>query len=99
MTRAVFLASLALAGAVAGQEPLRIGVLNDQSSVYADFQGKGSVLAAQMAVEDYGGEGAGGKGEGGFADHQNKAHIGSGVGRQWVGQDGGGLDSEEGVEG
>ncbi|MFZ0401295.1 MAG: ABC transporter substrate-binding protein, partial [Pseudolabrys sp.] len=32
---------------------LRIGVLNDMSSVYADFQGPGSVLAAQMAVEDF----------------------------------------------
>ena len=32
---------------------LRIGVLNDMSSVYADFQGPGSVLAAQIAVEDF----------------------------------------------
>ena len=49
----------AVAGIAAAQEPIRIGVLNDQSSVYADFQGKGSVLAAQMAVEDYGGRAAG----------------------------------------
>src|SRR5207249_11376705 len=87
MTRAVFLASLALAGAVAGQEPLRIGVLNDQSSVYADFQGKGSVLAAQMAVEDYGGKAAGRKVEVGFADHPKKPDTGSGVARKWPGQD------------
>jgi hypothetical protein len=35
--------------------PVRIGVLNDQSGVYADFGGRGSVIAAQMAVDDYGG--------------------------------------------
>jgi len=39
--------------------PLKIAVLNDQSSVYADFQGIGSVIAAQMAVEDYGGKAGG----------------------------------------
>ena len=32
---------------------LRIGVMNDMSSVYSDFQGPGSVLAAQMAIEDF----------------------------------------------
>src|SRR5213596_2136496 len=87
MTRAVFIASLALAGAVAGQEqPIRIGVLNDQSSVYADFQGKGSVLAAQMAVEDYGGKAAGRRIEVVFADHQNKPDVGSVVARKWLDQ-------------
>ena len=45
--RSAVLASLALAATVVAQEqPIRIGVLNDQSSVYADFQGRGSVLAA-----------------------------------------------------
>src|SRR5260370_34614989 len=89
MTRAVFLASLALAGAVGGQEePIRIGVLNDQSSVYADFQGRGSVLAAQMAVEDYGGRAAGRRIEVGFADDQNDADVGSVVARKWLDQDG-----------
>src|SRR5437879_13594401 len=89
MTRAVFLASRALAGAVVAQEqPIRIGVLNDQSSVYADFQGRGSVLAAQMAVEDYGGKAAGRKVEVVFADHQNKPDIGSVVARKWLDQDG-----------
>src|SRR5437773_10248900 len=87
--RSAVLASLALAGAVVAQEqPIRIGVLNDQSSVYADFQGKGSVLAAQMAVEDYGGKAAGRKGGVVFADHQNKPDIGSGVARKWLDQDG-----------
>src|SRR5436309_4318311 len=89
MTRAVFLASLALAGAVAGQEqPLRIGVLNDQSSVYADFQGRGSVLAAQMAVEDYGGKAAGRRIEVVFADHPHKPDICSVVAGQGPAQAG-----------
>src|SRR6266705_7184599 len=87
--RAAVLASLALAGTVAAQDqPIRIGVLNDQSSVYADFQGKGSVLAAQMAVEDYGGKAAGRQVEVVFADHQNKPDIGSVVARKWLDQDG-----------
>src|SRR5258708_12344589 len=92
MTRAVFLASLTLAGAVAAQDqPIRIGVLNDQSSVYADFQGRGSVLAAQMAVEDHGGRAAGRGIEVVFADHQNKPDVGSGVARKWLAQDGADL--------
>ena len=79
---------MALAGAVHAQEPIRIGVMNDQSSVYADFQGKGSVLAAQMAVEDYGGRAAGRKVEVVFADHQNKPDVGSVIARKWLDQDG-----------
>ena len=45
-------------GALA-QDRVRIGVLNDQSGVFATYQGIGSVIAAQMAVEDYGGKAAG----------------------------------------
>src|SRR3977135_2297495 len=78
---------LAAIGAVAGgtaaqDQPIRVGVLNDQSSVYADFQGRGSVLAAQLAVEDYGGKAAGRRVEVVFADHQNKPDVGSGGGRK-----------------
>jgi branched-chain amino acid transport system substrate-binding protein len=62
--------------------------MNDQSSVYADFQGKGSVLAAQMAVEDYGGKAAGRKVEVIAADHQNKPDIGSAIARRWLDEDG-----------
>src|SRR5947209_18502029 len=82
MTRMVFLVSLALAGTVVAQDqPIRIGVLNDQTSVYADFQGRGSVLAAQMAVEDYGARAAGRRIDVVFADHQNKPDVGSVVAR------------------
>jgi len=89
MTRTIFLsAALAFAALAQAQEPIRVGVMNDQSSVYADFQGKGSVLAAQMAVEDYGGKAAGRKVEVVFADHQNKPDVGSAIARKWLDEDG-----------
>src|ERR1022692_2030633 len=61
---------------------LRIGVLNDMSSVYSDFQGPGSVLAAQMAVEDFA-KTSKRKIEVISADHQNKPDVGSGIARRW----------------
>ncbi len=63
--------------------PLRIGVLNDLSGVYSDFQGIGSVIAAQMAVEDFGGKVAGRQIEVLSADHQNKADVGAAIARRW----------------
>ena len=62
---------------------IKIGVLNDQSSLYADLTGQGSVVAARMAVEDYGTAAKGLKVEIIFADHQNKADVGSAIARQW----------------
>jgi len=88
MKVAISLLCIALAGLAQAQEPIRIGVMNDQSSVYADFQGKGSVLAAQMAVEDYGGRASGRKVEVVLADHQNKPDVGSAIARKWLDQDG-----------
>ena len=88
---AVSMVALALGapGAATAQgKPIKIGVLNDQSSVYADFQGPGSVLAAQMAVEDYGGKAAGRRVEVVFADHQNKPDVGAGIARKWLDEDG-----------
>jgi branched-chain amino acid transport system substrate-binding protein len=71
-------------GAVRAEEaPLRVGVLNDQSGPSADYQGPGSVVAAQLAVEDYGGKVAGRKIEVIFADHQNKVDIGANIARKW----------------
>jgi branched-chain amino acid transport system substrate-binding protein len=88
MKVAIALLCITLAGLAQAQEPIRIGVMNDQSSVYADFQGKGSVLAAQMAVEDYGGRASGRKVEVVPADHQNKPDVGSAIARKWLDQDG-----------
>ncbi len=62
---------------------LRIGVLNDMSSVYADFQGAGSVLAAQMAAEDFA-KTSKRKIEILSGDHQNKPDIGANIARRWL---------------
>src|SRR3546814_13238023 len=56
---------------------VRIGVLNDQSGLYADNTGQGSVVAARMAVEDHGGDVLGKPAAAVFAAHPNKADIGS----------------------
>ncbi|WFU91595.1 ABC transporter substrate-binding protein (plasmid) [Rhizobium sp. CC1099] len=62
---------------------VKIGILNDQSGVYADFGGKSSVEAAQMAVEDFGGKVLDAPIEIVDADHQNKPDIASNIARQW----------------
>ncbi|GJE44386.1 ABC transporter substrate-binding protein [Methylobacterium soli] len=62
---------------------IKIGVLNDQSGPYADMGGPGSVIAAQLAVEDSGLKAAGWKVEIVSADHQNKADIAAGTARKW----------------
>lgn len=62
---------------------VKIGILNDQSGVYADFGGKFSYEAARMAVEDFGGTVLGAPVEVITADHQNKADIASNIARQW----------------
>ncbi|MGB3537090.1 MAG: ABC transporter substrate-binding protein [Mesorhizobium sp.] len=62
---------------------VKIGILNDQSGVYADFGGKWSVEAAKMAVEDFGGKVQGAPIEVVDADHQNKPDIASNIARQW----------------
>ncbi|GIK80458.1 MAG: ABC transporter substrate-binding protein [Pseudorhodoplanes sp.] len=66
---------------------IKIGVLNDMSGTYADLAGPGSVVAAQMAVEDFGAAAKGMKVEIVGADHQNKPDIGSNVVRQWIDRD------------
>ena len=67
---------------------VRIGVLNDQSSIYADLGGLGSVVAARMAIEDAGGKVLGKPIELLAADHQSKADIGASIARQWFDADG-----------
>ncbi|MCB8823029.1 ABC transporter substrate-binding protein [Microvirga rosea] len=62
---------------------VKIGILNDQSGVYADFGGKSSVEAARMAVEDFGGKVLGASIEIVNADHQNKPDVASSIARQW----------------
>jgi branched-chain amino acid transport system substrate-binding protein len=80
---AVFLASSAAFAQSASDGKVKIGILNDQSGVYADFGGKSSVEAAKMAVEDFGGKVLGVPVEIVDADHQNKPDIASNIARQW----------------
>ncbi|MFW6024578.1 MAG: ABC transporter substrate-binding protein [Dichotomicrobium sp.] len=63
---------------------VKIGVLNDQSGLYADLAGQGSVEAARMAVEDFGGTLNGNEIEIISADHQNKPDVGSSIVREWI---------------
>ena len=67
---------------------VKIGVLNDQSSLYADLGGQGSVLAARMAIEDFKAKDKGLNVEVVFADHQNKPDVGSQIARRWFDADG-----------
>jgi branched-chain amino acid transport system substrate-binding protein len=69
-------------------DAIKIGVLNDQSGLYADLAGRGSVEAAKMAVEDFGGKLDGASIEVLSADHQNKPDVGSNIVRQWIDVDG-----------
>jgi len=82
-----FLAGTALSGAAAAEGisdgVVKIGILNDQSGVYADTTGKTSVAAAQLAVEDFGGTVLGKPIVIIDADHQNKTDIASNIARQW----------------
>jgi branched-chain amino acid transport system substrate-binding protein len=81
-------ASIAAIGATSAQAQIsdnviKIGVLTDMSSLYTDLSGKGSELAARMAVEDFGAAKKGMKVEIISADHLNKPDVGSNLARQW----------------
>jgi len=62
---------------------VKIGVLTDMSGLYSDLGGRGSAIAAQMAVDDFGGKVLGAPIQVISADHQNKADIGAGKAREW----------------
>jgi branched-chain amino acid transport system substrate-binding protein len=80
---AVLLLGVGGARAQISDNVVKIGVMNDQSGLYADLGGPGSVVAARMAVEDAGGSVLGKPIEIVAADHQNKADIGVAVARRW----------------
>ena len=65
---------------------VKIGVINDMNGPYADITGKGSVVAAKMAIQDFGGKVLGKPIELLSVDHQNKADIGSTKAREWFDQ-------------
>lgn len=68
--------------------PVKIGVLTDRSGSYSESTGEGSVVAARMAVEDYGPERHGLTVDIIAADHLNKADVGAAIARQWFDRDG-----------
>ncbi|SLN76651.1 ABC transporter substrate-binding protein [Oceanibacterium hippocampi] len=81
------LGGVAQAAGISG-DVVKIGVLNDQSGVYSDATGPGSTLAAQMAVEEFGGKVLGAPIEIVVADHQNKADIAAGIANRWIDDEG-----------
>jgi branched-chain amino acid transport system substrate-binding protein len=85
LTATFAFAAAALFGTAAHAEDInvKLGVLNDMSSLYADLSGQGSVVAAKLAVEDFNPAAHGMKVEIVSADHQNKPDVGSNIARQW----------------
>ncbi|MGJ4939948.1 ABC transporter substrate-binding protein [Bradyrhizobium sp. HKCCYLS1011] len=83
-----FVAVGALLMAAPASAQVKIGILNDQSGVYADYGGKYSVEAAKMAIEDFGGEVLGQKVEMVSADHQNKPDLATSIARRWYDTEG-----------
>ncbi|ODT65254.1 MAG: ABC transporter permease [Pelagibacterium sp. SCN 63-23] len=82
------LATTLMAGAAMAQTAVKIGVLNDRSGIYADLSGEGSVIAARMAVEDFGAADKGITVDIVSADHQNKPDVASTIARQWYDEEG-----------
>jgi branched-chain amino acid transport system substrate-binding protein len=76
--------ALACSSASAQQINVKIGVLTDMSSLYADNSGMGSVIAAQMAVADFAKDHPNIKAEVVSADHQNKPDVGTNIANQWI---------------
>jgi branched-chain amino acid transport system substrate-binding protein len=87
MATVAAVACLVLA-APASAQGVKIGILNDQSGVYADYGGKYSLEAAHMAVEDFGGSVLGQKIEIVTADHQNKPDLATAIARRWYDTEG-----------
>jgi branched-chain amino acid transport system substrate-binding protein len=91
--KSVFWPALAIGAVLLAQPALadggvKIGILNDQSGLYADYGGKSSVEAAKMAIADFGGEVLGQKIELVTADHQNKPDLAVAIARRWYDTEG-----------
>src|SRR5690348_249291 len=76
--------SVTAAMAQESKAPLKIGGILDMSSLYADITGAGSLEAAKMAAEDFGGEVLGRKVEVIAADHLNKADLAANIARDMI---------------
>lgn len=82
----LLVAALLCAGAVhaEGENEIRIGIITDMSGIYADIAGQGSVVAAEMAIEDADGQALGRPIALVSADHQNKADIAAAIVNRWI---------------
>lgn len=80
-------ALLAMAAPAAAQKPVKVAVLNDLSTVYADYQGEGSIVAARLAAESFGPL-LGKPIEVVFGDHQNKTDVGVQLALKWLDTEG-----------
>jgi len=78
------LAATLMCGAAHAQTTVKIGVLSDMSSLYADIGGPGSVAAAKLAVADFNATNKDVKVEIVSGDHQNKPDVGSSIANQWI---------------
>ena len=78
-------AAFMLQSSASAQAPssIKIGILNDQAGPYADFGGKTSITAAQMAVDDFGGKVLGKPIEIVAGDHQNKPDLAASLAKRW----------------
>jgi branched-chain amino acid transport system substrate-binding protein len=84
---AIALAVATPAGAQISDDVVKIGLILDMSSIYADITGKGSADAGQMAIDDFGGKVLGKPIELVYADHQNKPDIAATKAREWFEND------------
>ncbi len=88
LASAVLLASVSAQAQGAPPRPIKIGVLSDMSSLYADQAGLGSVEAARMAIEDAGSKIGDQPIELVSADHQHKTDVGTAIVRRWIDTEG-----------
>ena len=85
---AVLASAILVTSAIAQDSPVKLGVLTDMNSLYADNGGQGSVVAAQMAIDDFKGKVLGRTVQIVAGDHQNKADVGSVLARRWLDAEG-----------
>ena len=90
VSSAFLLAAISPAMAQFSDNKVKIGILTESSGVYADLAGSGSIVAAKMAVEDFGGKVNGMPIEIVSANHQNKPDIAANIAKEWY--DVGGVD-------
>jgi branched-chain amino acid transport system substrate-binding protein len=81
-------AAVAIASTAHAQLSVKIGVLNDRSGFSSAITGEGSVVAAQMAIEDFQAAQKGIQVEIISADHQNKPDVGLSIARRWYDTEG-----------